>query len=70
MAAIRFEGLCAIAALGFALNVGIARADPIQITDPEVTVVSSDNIACDGDIGALLGSRAPRADFNAGSSSL
>jgi hypothetical protein len=51
MAIIRFEGLCAIAALALALDSGIARADPIQITNPETTVVSSDNIACDGDSG-------------------
>jgi hypothetical protein len=41
-----------IAALGLALNSGISRADPVQTTDPEMTVVSSDGmISCDGDTG-------------------
>ncbi len=52
MATIRFEGLCALAALGLALNGGIARADPLQMTDPEMTVVSSDGgVPCDGGTG-------------------
>jgi hypothetical protein len=45
--------------LGFALNMGIARADPVQMADPEPTVVSSYNIPCDRDSG--LCATAPQA---------
>jgi hypothetical protein len=61
MAIIRFEGLCAIAALALALDSGIARADPIQITNPEATVVSSDNVACYGDSGPCPAPARPQA---------
>ena len=47
-----WNAFCAIAALGLALNSGISRADPVQTTDPEMKVVSSDGkISCDGDTG-------------------